>query len=355
MNALISLLLRSVRLLSREWMCVPTVWVGSAMTMMAAAAPELELKETNTGVFSVSIPRGWRMVHAGDGATLAFYAWDPVQPMRKIIYFGSVGPLYMSDQQKQIDLYYMQSGGFPVGWIEMPVIQPFTASNFFSHFSYITQAQLARSFMQPCPALARFTPVAVESLEGEPGLGAGELIRALFFENGRVGEGLFQATMVPFMPFMNGPGGGNGYACLVMGISAPKRELADLEPVLVMALGSFRVNPEYARQYILRQRDVFGKIMEAGKTLRESSEIITKGWERRQKTHDILSEKWSDTMMGTERLYDPDSGEVYEFQNGFYDRYRLDPNAYRMDNLQPLPDGDHTLWMRAPLDGPSHL
>ena len=95
--------------------------------------------------------------------------------------------------------------------------------------------------------------------------------------------------------------------------------------------------------------------MEAGKTLRESSEIITKGWERRQKTHDILSEKWSDTMMGTERLYDPDSGEVYEFQNGFYDRYRLDPNAYRMDNLQPLPDGDHALWMRAPLDGPSHL
>lgn len=140
-----------------------------------------------------------------------------------------------------------------------------------------------------------------------------------------------------------------------MGISAPKRELADLEPVLVRALGSFQVNPEYARQYILRQRDVFGKIMEAGKTLRESSEIITKGWERRQKTHDILSEKWSDTMMGRERLYDPDSGEVYEFQNGFYDRYRLDPNAYRMDNLQPLPDGDHTLWMRAPLDGPSHL
>ena len=135
MNALISLLFRSVRLLSREWMCVPTVWVGSALTMMAAAVPELELKETNTGVFSVSIPRGWRMVHAGDGATLAFYAWDPVQPMRKIFYFGSVGPLYMSDQQKQIDLYYMQSGGFPVGWIEMPVIQPFTASNFFSHFS----------------------------------------------------------------------------------------------------------------------------------------------------------------------------------------------------------------------------
>ena len=41
-----------------------------------------------------------------------------------------------------------------------------------------------------------------------------------------------------------------------------------------------------------------------------------------------MAEKRSDAMLGKERLYDPGTGEVYEFQNGFYDQYRLNPQEY---------------------------
>jgi hypothetical protein len=49
------------------------------------------------------------------------------------------------------------------------------------------------------------------------------------------------------------------------------------------------------------------------------------------------------------------SGEVYEFENGFYDKYRLDQNKYEMNNLQPLPNDNHELWTKPPLDGYKHL
>jgi len=307
------------------------------------------------GVFSVSIPKGWQITSAGDGATLSFYAWDPAQPLRKIFYFGAVGPLYMSVQQKQIDLYYMQNGGYPVGWIEMPVIQPFEAQLFFQQFSAISQTEVARNFIQPCPVLQQFTPISIQPQPSQLNPGQSQLIRALFVENGSVAEGLFQATMIPFMAFMNGPGGGNGYACLVMGISAPKQEFAALEPTLSKALGSYSVNPSYAQDYMMRQKDVFGGIMKAGQTLREASDIITDGWEKRQQIYDVLSEKRSDAILGKERLYDPDTNEVFEFENGFYDQYRLNPGAYRHDNLQPIPDNNYQLWGQTPMDGPSHM
>ena len=79
------------------------------------------------------------------------------------------------------------------------------------------------------------------------------------------------------------------------------------------------------------------------------------GWESRNKVHDVLAEKGSDAILGRERLYDPSSGEVYDFENGFYDKYNLDRNRYEMNDLQLLPDEGHQLWMKAPLDGDKNL
>jgi hypothetical protein len=56
-----------------------------------------------------------------------------------------------------------------------------------------------------------------------------------------------------------------------------------------------------------------------------------------------------------ERVYDPESGEVYEFQAGWYDAYDLNRGQYDMSGLQLLPDDDWNLWMTAPLDGAQHV
>lgn len=70
---------------------------------------------------------------------------------------------------------------------------------------------------------------------------------------------------------------------------------------------------------------------------------------------DIISEKRSDAILSKERVYDPETGDVYEVENGFYDSYNINRDQYEMSNLQSLPDDSWDLWTAAPLDGRQHI
>jgi hypothetical protein len=67
-------------------------------------------------------------------------------------------------------------------------------------------------------------------------------------------------------------------------------------------------------------------------------------WDNRNRSDDIISEKRSDAILGTERVYNPETGTVYEVPLGFYDNYSINRERYNMDNLQLLPDNDWNLW-----------
>lgn len=124
---------------------------------------------------------------------------------------------------------------------------------------------------------------------------------------------------------------------------------------MTRSVASFTIFRDYVNQCLSRQAATYAGIMTAGKTPSETSDIIMEGWKNRNKTHDIIAEKRSDGILGRERLYNPDSGEVYEFKNGFYDSYDSNRGRYEMNNLAPLPDSDHNLWMKTPLDVPRNL
>lgn len=315
----------------------------------------LAMEGFDGGFFSIEKPKDWNVVTAGNCATLAFLIRDPAQPLRQIFYFGEVGPVYMVEQQKQIDYQYMAMGGYPVTWFEMPVVNPLTPSNFLQQFHQIAQTQSARSFMPQCPRLENIDVISIIPQQSPIGGGSTELVRALFAEGGDLGEGLFLITVAPGVPFTGSPSGGIGYAFLFTGITAPRREFRDIENQLVKSVESFTISQSYVNDCLRQQASTYEGILKAGKTLSETSDIIMQGWESRNRTDDIVAEKRSDAILGRERVYDPETKEVYEFDNGFYDRYRLDANRYEMSNLQPLPENDHALWMKAPLDGPRHL
>ncbi len=316
---------------------------------------QLKLERFDGGFFSIDKPQGWDIVTAGACATFAFLTQDRAQPLRQIFYFGEVGPVYMSEEQKQIDYQYMAMGGYPVTWFEMPVVNPLTPSNFLSQFHLVAQTEIAQNFMPDCPRLEGLE--IISAAPQRPFIGGGQtaLIRALFAERGELAEGLFLVTVAPMMPSMGGPGGGTAYAFSFTGITAPRREFRGLEAVLVRSVESFTISQSYVSNCLSQQAQTYEGILKAGKTLSDASDIIMQGWENRNRSDDIVAEKRGDAILGRERLYDPDTGDVYEFENGFYDQYRLDANRYEMNNLQPLPGDDHGLWMKAPLDGPGHL
>jgi len=315
----------------------------------------LKLEKFDGGFFSIEKPKGWKVVTAGACANFAFLLYDTREPLRQIFYFGEIGPVYISEKQKQIDYQYMKMGGYPILWFEMPVINPLTPTNFLCQFHLIAETEIAQRFMPQCPRLENFQVISVASQPSLIGTGKTELVRALFTRKGKLGEGLFLITVAPVLPFTGQPSAGIAYGFLMIGITAPKDEFSSIENVLVKSVKSFTISKAYVNNCLREQASIYAGILKAGKTLSESSDIIMQGWENRNKVDDILSEKWSDTILGKERLYDSDTGEVYEFESGFYGKYDLNRNEYEMNNLQPLPDDNYDLWMQAPLDGYRHL
>jgi len=316
-----------------------------------SATSKLKMEKFEGGFFSISKPKGWKMITAGTCASFAFLIRDPSESLRQIFYFGEVGPVYLNVQQKQIDQQYMNMGGYPVGWIDMPVVNPLTPGGFLSNFHIIASSQVARQFMSGCPRLENIKIVSRKTETCPIPGGSTELLRALFTKNGKLGEGLFLITVAPMLPYTGNPGGGIGYGFLVTGITAPKKEFKELEKSLVNSIKSFWVSQNYVNNCMQQQASTYAGILKAGKTLNETSDIIMKGWEARNKTDDILSEKWSDAILGKERLYDPHSGKVYEFENGFYDKYNHNRGEYNMNKLELVPDASYNLWMETPLDG----
>jgi hypothetical protein len=312
---------------------------------------EIVLEKFDGGFFSIDKPKGWNIYTAGACSEFAFLIRDDEEPSRQIFYFGSVGPVYMSEEQKQIDDQYVNSGGYAIPWIEMPVVDPLTPQNLLSQFHLIAQTEVAQSFMPQAPKLDNLQIVSATSQPSFIAGGKTELIRGIFVRDGKVAEGLFLVTVAPFMPSTGGPGGGTAYGLQIIGVTSPKREFRELENTLVTSVQSFTVTQSYVDNCMRQQAETYAGILKAGKTLSEASDIIMDGWEKRNKVDDITAEKRSDAIMSNERLYDPETGEVYEFESGFYEKYDINRGEYEMNNLKPLPGDDWDLWMKAPLDG----
>jgi len=146
-----------------------------------------------------------------------------------------------------------------------------------------------------------------------------------------------------------GPAGIDGlWPASVVAYSTDPNKFAELSPALIESLGSFQYTPEF--------------VSSCKKAMDFRSEVIKKNYETIQQTNDIIKEKYSfssqleskiseqrsDAILGIERVYNPDTGEVYSTYNGFYDDYKTSTEMFNMKNLRPL---DPNEWGLAPLDG----
>jgi len=332
------------------------VWgIAVPADVQSIYAADLALESYNGGHFSIDKPKGWQVITAGTCSDFAFVIRDPSEPLRQVFNFGEVGPVYVSEYQKQLDYQYMSMGGYPVAWIEMPVVEPLSPSNFLQQFHLIAGTSVAQSFMPQCPHLENLHIISAAPQVSPIAGGSTELIRALFSKDGRLGEGLFLVTVVQLLPVTGNPGGGIAYGTNIVGITASQGEFRRMEKSLVTSAGSFSVSQAWVSNCMAQQSATYAGIRKAGRTLSEASDMIMRGWEERNRTDDIVAEKRSDAILEKERLFDPDTGEVYEFENGFYDKYDLDRNQYEMSNLQLLSGDNYDLWTTAPLDGVQHI
>jgi hypothetical protein len=130
----------------------------------------------------------------------------------------------------------------------------------------------------------------------------------------------------------------------LIGLTSEEGKFLENENMLNQIIASYTISDSYVSQCIQAQQQALSGALRVGQTLSETSDIIMDSWENRQISDDIISEKWSDTTLGYERIYDPDTNEVYRVDNGFYDTYNINRDYYENSNLEQLPDNDWNLW-----------
>lgn len=310
----------------------------------------LELENYSGDFFSIKKPVGWQIITGGACSTFSFVMQDLAKPTRQIFYFGEIGPVYLSENQKRVDENYMNMGGYKVLWYEMPVVKPLTPENFLKNMHKIADTDFIKQYMSSVPPLNQFEMISQENANNLVS-GDTELIRGLFKEADDLGEGLFFLTTAEMLPESGLPSGGIGYAFTLIGISAEKLAFKDLENKLVESIKSFQLAENYVSNCIAEQNEQAKAALKVSQTLSETSDIIMQGWESRNKSDDIISEKRSDAILGRERVYNPDTGDVYDVQNGWYQTYDLHRGEYQMNNLQSLPGDNWQLWTAPAIGG----
>ena len=340
----------------RKSACLMGLLLLLSMSFPLCAAAKKPPKPTTPAApavpFTFEKPANWMLSQSGECDTLTLFLQNPAEPLQQLFFFPRFGPVYMTQEQKSSDMQYETISGQSLHRLDMPVIQPLNPENFARFIPQVLQMQTMRDFMAERPGIKIVEPIvvtpqkkALEYLDTQTAI-----IRILFVQNNRLGEGLIAITTVPSPEYRNAPGGGIGMGYLLYGLTAPKGELTARLPALLAAGRSFKLGAEYEKKCRKARAEDMPTLLPDGASLTPVLNAMAILWEKRQPVEDMAAEKKADGLRNVERLYLPATGEVYEFPMGFSSEYLKNPGQYALPGLQPLPD-DPVLWLKQPLNG----
>lgn len=319
---------------------IPTPTPTTVFAVKTKEAVNPEFKNWTDSKISLEIPTDWEVITYGDCATKSFIARDPKNPILQAFYFSEAGPVYTSQKQKDSDIAYVNMGGYHMFYMDAPVVNPFNAQSFLLNFKALAETPFMKKSAPLAPKLTDIQVVSTQASASKllPSADSAELIRALFKQEGALGEGLFYVETYTFTQ------SSFGYGMTFIGMSAGSGNFSAYEAALDRVIKSYEFNESYVSACLQAQAQALSGALKVGKTLSETSDIIMSSWENRQRSDDILSERWSDITLGYERVYDPATGDVYRVENGFYDNYNTHRENYGKSDLELLPKNNWALW-----------
>jgi len=273
------------------------------------------------GNFTMQVPKGWVVSSGGFDLLHWIHACDPKRPELGVFTLLKTECLLMNRASKQ---FYWDKRGFGLYAMFADMIVAEKVEDLYAQFPAFCAfaAKWEKSYAGfAFPQIADF-----ELLEKRPARTAmsrvaldDALLRGTFTDplTKRRGEGLFTGTLCRGIVLTGNVG------CNVMynisGVTAPEGELGDWAATLAKVLGSVRYSEAFEAT---AARDA--QIRAAGnaklaQTLQQTSDLVVRGWEERQKGFDARVGKSSDATLGYERVVEKDSGRVYRAYNGFLD------------------------------------
>ena len=281
---------------------------------------QIKLTKFDNGLFSLNIPEGWKVDVLGDYIHYTIKVYNPENPMYQMFFNMKTEGYNKSQAAKKWQQTYYPNNIFA----KWAVIEDKTTEGFYKIFNELGTLNNTSEFT--FPTLTDFT--VVQKL-GTSALG-GDVLRATFKDsNGKEGEGLFTAYVYDPGPYYvtENITSGNQIDIYYLSVyntifvTAPKNELIDWEDTLNKMVASLEFSNTFISQYQSQQDSVMKTFQSVRNICNQITDSIMSAWEARSASYDIMSQKQSDAILGYERVYDTEKGDIYKAYNGFTDDY----------------------------------
>lgn len=281
---------------------------------------QIKLTKFDNGLFSLNIPEGWKVDVLGDYIHYTIKVYNPENPMYQMFFNMKTEGYNKSQAAKKWQQTYYPNNIFA----KCAVIEDKTTEGFYKIFNELGTLNNTSEFT--FPTLTDFT--VVQKL-GTSALG-GDVLRATFKDsNGKEGEGLFTAYVYDPGPYYvtENITSGNQIDIYYLSVyntifvTAQKNELIDWEDTLNKMVASLEFSNTFISQYQSQQDSVMKTFQSVRNICNQITDSIMSAWEARSASYDIMSQKQSDAILGYERVYDTEKGDIYKAYNGFTDDY----------------------------------
>lgn len=270
------------------------------------------------GCFTAKIPEGWAVKTGipvvgldliGYGLTI----YDPDVPERQV-HFN----LMLQGMMKSEEALNWQKEHYPTLLsANLPYVAEQTTEGYFKG--------MGGSFYD-------FTAFElIENLGKTPFSGGDLLSGTVYYNSGIKCQGIFSAfvtsTVYPVKSNIYDPfspddiDAGSVLAQMIIYEIAPQEEYFTWQPILSEIFASIKFTDEFLKARADAWQQTLATSNYIMQTADEISDMIMDSWERRNKSEDILSQKRSDATLGYERVYSPETDEIYKTEPGFLERY----------------------------------
>lgn len=315
----------------------------------------LKLDSYDGGFFTMDIPSGWVVDATGVYENFGFRLYDPEKPQRQIFFYGNMSPFLKSFDAKEAWKTYVSTGGFADAqlYADAPVLSPATTEQFFYTFNAF--AELANNYgishkfpafgdLEIVESTPRSSPIAGVATDDS-------IVRGMYTDSGIPCEGLFAAGVVDAMTsYMYNVDAGYYTVYVITGIAAPADEFAGLQDIMAQSLSTFAFSQDYIAAGVAQNQMETESALQVARTLAEAYDSYNQAWHDRQKVYDAIYQKYSDATLGYETVYDPETGDVFKAEAGFYDQYDDNRDDYTNNGLQLVPDDAYDLYSQ-PVSG----
>lgn len=309
-----------------------TVKSQDNVKIVANTASQLTLEDYSTSEFSMKKPQGWKVETGGIGMYYAIKVYDPNEINNQVFLMLKIQPLLKSTAGKLAwQNYYKLSGNSSQYKFlaDAIVLENPTTEGFYKKFKligdYLNSVEPTLSTFN-FPKFSNFTKLEESDSKASMKSVAldSKVLRATFTgNNNKKGEGMFMASIVNFgTQYQAGVDMGYYMIYDIMSITSNKDEFIDYKDILLQSANSIEFSDAYVKKTIDDGNAQTKQALALSASIQAAFDSYMQAWENRQTTYDIMSQKQSDAILGYERVYNTDTGEIYKAYNGFTDDYK---------------------------------